>query len=1403
MCSKILLEYQKVIVSLIFLIVCSFSLDGQVNISSPSAAEVVRYERVPVSYFNGLPSIDIPLYSIQSKDITFPISLSYHASGIKVNQYPTMVGLGWNMNLGAITRVVNGIPDETCGNDIEDQKVQSFEGMTDTGFYFSSQFMDGDDWASKERLEDHYISSDVLEYDIEPDEFVINAYGLSGSIFFYRDSNGTIHSRIKTNNGETFKVESHIMTDNPTSIVFSENESDIPLRSYRIYKMFKEFTIIKNDGTRLVFGGDDDHIEFHTEKRVSENNRAYMKTWPSAWMLKEIISPKGNRLSFQYRRHGSPVIMSDVRTDIMTIDYVSGDITENRSTDPSRGLSFIIQHPLYPLSISSNDGLSISFSTTKANDLPTITEDGKRFLNMSGLDHGQNSELIDNIYYSKGTTVNPTAVFAEPYDYSQRLTAIDIYHKQALIKSLKFRYIENQAERLKLDMLNIGNATGNHEQIYHFEYDGGKLPQYNSTVTDNWGYWNNKNYRNADIDENFFGFRSPDIAYTKAETLTKITWPTGGYVTFDYELNDYSKVATQAPDFDIIEMAGQAGGLRIKQIKHCTDTTEYVHSFEYKNIDGTSSGILSGIPVYQATGKHHANFEYTSWLGLVYMSYKIDIDQLYQMESEAYINTLGLTTGNHVTYSRVIESIGKTSPLRKEYIYTNHDSHPDTADFSMYTNIDNVALDNKFTSRELMRGLLTNEVWYNGDVKVKEIKNRYKDGGTEEGEYMKAIDLFSNPGQNKNSIYFPFVRYAPYKILTFYPYLTSRIEDTYDPTGTVVISSLEEQYIYDDNLLLKKKIRKDSKGQWETTTITYPNEYRSGIYTDMTARNMISYPVETTKSVNGKITTASINEYKQYHSNILPEKTWRLSLVESLDSTDFTQYYVNGKDQRYVLDSEVVDYDKSGNPLHICDNHGIHTSYEWGYGASFPTAQTINAANTYKRTTEYTPRVKMDRIDLDPDYISTDIRNYTFTTYQTGEITVNLGGALGYDWFVNGTMDSNGFTLVQLRSGLPQEEPWDRYATAYTHSVTFTSVPAGQHTLSLKNTSVRAGNLATGESGGLTYTYHGADAYVVEEGQEEFLFENFEDSHLSGIYPFGYHSNACYVGKYSINLKGDSDRAYILDYRVYENGEWNYVRTNMEGRGCVIDEGINPIDEVRVYPADADMQSFTWTPYVGMLSRSTAAGVTESYGYDRFGRLESVKDNDGNIIRYYNYNYASTSLSSALPEYYNETMSMTFHSSACDKNLGNLSVPVDYTIPARKYVSTVSQIDANRMAFDDLVANGQAYADTHGTCEPHIVVSVYNASRSPMTIQCAWRENGITQEILFPIPQSDHVGTSGIINEDYLPQTIYLPRENYLYVKILNEDMQEIPFISESGHNCGFMYSEEDFPGYRDTYMIR
>ncbi|MBO9584426.1 MAG: hypothetical protein J7574_09735 [Flavobacterium sp.] len=68
---------------------------------SPEAAAFLKYGEYPVDLATGVPSISVPLYTIDLRDFKMPISLDYHASGIKVNQEATWVGLGWNLNAGA------------------------------------------------------------------------------------------------------------------------------------------------------------------------------------------------------------------------------------------------------------------------------------------------------------------------------------------------------------------------------------------------------------------------------------------------------------------------------------------------------------------------------------------------------------------------------------------------------------------------------------------------------------------------------------------------------------------------------------------------------------------------------------------------------------------------------------------------------------------------------------------------------------------------------------------------------------------------------------------------------------------------------------------------------------------------------------------------------------------------------------------------------------------------------------------------------------------------------------------------------------------------------------------------------------------------------------------------------
>lgn len=51
-------------------------------------------------------------------------------------------------------------------------------------------------------------------------------------------------------------------------------------------------------------------------------------------------------------------------------------------------------------------------------------------------------------------------------------------------------------------------------------------------------------------------------------------------------------------------------------------------------------------------------------------------------------------------------------------------------------------------------------------------------------------------------------------------------------------------------------------------------------------------------------------------------------------------------------------------------------------------------------------------------------------------------------------------------------------------------------------------------------------------------------------------------------------------------------------------------------------ESWTWKPLIGIETHTDQAGLTTTYEHDDFQRLETVKDNDGNIISHYEYNYA-------------------------------------------------------------------------------------------------------------------------------------------------------------------------------------
>lgn len=137
---------------------------------APDVASLGKFVEMPVSNYSGLADIRVPLYTLMSSKLNFPLSLSYHSSGVKVRDIPGTVGSGWALNAGgAITRVIRGVRDEIG---IDYKPVLETIGEPGGSYFPDYQTMPG--------VMSDIISSDYSRVDAEYDIYYYNFMGHSG-----------------------------------------------------------------------------------------------------------------------------------------------------------------------------------------------------------------------------------------------------------------------------------------------------------------------------------------------------------------------------------------------------------------------------------------------------------------------------------------------------------------------------------------------------------------------------------------------------------------------------------------------------------------------------------------------------------------------------------------------------------------------------------------------------------------------------------------------------------------------------------------------------------------------------------------------------------------------------------------------------------------------------------------------------------------------------------------------------------------------------------------------------------------------------------------------------------------------------------------------------------------------
>ena len=454
---------------------------------SPESFMYTQYGKNSISEFNGKVNLSIPIYNFTSGNLNLPITLNYSGAGVKVNDISTWTGINWNLITGGvINRTINDSADES------NQTTRKFINYNDLITNVTSNCQPN----SQEYI--NIMEYNDVFYDTEIDEWSFNFNGYSGSFYFDENFNP-----IYIENEKEIKIE--VVGNGITNLEKFRDSST--------------FLITTADGIQYYFGGVDCE-----QTMLFSGHRGASSLHNTTFYLNKIIHPIKGDIILEYYTDQAALIHYSRTYQMST---TGGGITE-------------YSIPAYT-----------SILTTNQINNPKFLKKIKSTQS--------NEEIVFNI-----TTFNN-------HNYLASLQNIEIYNSNTLLKKIDFTYtyplnVSNTwgvgtdlATRffLKKIEFNTNSSNNANKEVYQFDYESPDLmPSRLSPSQDILGYFNNKPnsttipkpsyFRNVDSDS--FGDLTPDFNFAKRGSLSKVTYPTGGYSVFEYEpikakkkiFNDYT-----------------------------------------------------------------------------------------------------------------------------------------------------------------------------------------------------------------------------------------------------------------------------------------------------------------------------------------------------------------------------------------------------------------------------------------------------------------------------------------------------------------------------------------------------------------------------------------------------------------------------------------------------------------------------------------------------------------------------------------------------------------------------------------------------------------------------------------------------------------------------------------------
>lgn len=781
-------------ITILFLIV-PFLAKAQVetfDIPTPNAAELGRYGDVPVSYFTGKADISIPLYSLEVKGVTLPITLNYNSSGVLVNNLPGWLGDNWSLSAGGlITRVVQGYCDEYQRPELENEDYVEHN-------YFQSYNVLPQIYLSRNALRD---SARNHSCDLAPDIFYFNFMGNTGRFFLGNDGEWKVYSE------GNFEVIFDYRDADNFIYPFIENYPN-PNISYKQPKTIKGFIIRDAHGTEYHFGGDTDHIEY-TIPFFHQSINEYSKSWmANSWYLNKVVDRNGNQLfTFTYQR-GKFVaqLYNSAYIHRYTYEYRKGFTHYQGFSNAQNNYGFpydgVLNAPVYLMGIAASNGVNLAFFSddwgkpmdeiygsmysrygTLMDWYTALVEEFNHQNNTSGIPPypfyylQSNDGVVTNYQYNFWDTEKETNPL-----YSTRLRKLTriCQRTSRLSTSLTYTFDYEAGTRLCLKTVNIKDGELQTIGKYQLKYDYGMLASdYITTAEDHWGYYNAHPISEYPVDTqgsmNFLSYRKTNTSAIKKGLLTEIIYPTGGKTVFDYEPHDYSQCMNEQRD-SMLYVSGYAGGVRIKSIVNYDDTGGTVlqsRVFDY-HIPATnqSSGQLFAQPLYY----------WGEWWPFCENSNSVAKIQMFRSSS---ILPLSNKFGTHIGYSYVTETVAGEG--QTVFHYRNLSEAFDSR-FLVNFSGNTLTPYDMYTERDYKRGcLLSVDIYDSQGAHKKKTEYVYRYDNPEAKYVLTSSTQYRNfmsLGQSHRDLFWHYIG-GVYEL--FYPKYDVRLEltTTYEDNGNL------------------------------------------------------------------------------------------------------------------------------------------------------------------------------------------------------------------------------------------------------------------------------------------------------------------------------------------------------------------------------------------------------------------------------------------------------------------------------------------------------------------------------------------------------------------------------------------------------------------------------------------